>query len=133
MSVGRKEHFFISDSMTYRKTGLEHDATIVSEQDECRADCRIWAHMLFWWILPFGWILSAYKTSNANPVYVMLAMSCLAVITPLPEQTGSSLGEQAIAGFEMGQKYGVVGSIIGSAITVQSIVKARKNVETAES
>ena len=31
----------------------------VQEQtlDKRRADCRIWAHMLFWWLVPFGWII----------------------------------------------------------------------------
>lgn len=133
MSVGRKEHLLICNSMTYQKTGLEYDATIASDEDECRANCRIWAHMLFWWMLPFGWILSVYKMRNANPAYVMLAMMCLSVLTPLPEQTGASVEEQLTASFQVGQKYGIVGGIIGSAVTVQSIVEARKNVEAAES
>ena len=52
--------------------------------DERRANCRIWAHMLFWWIVPFGWIISVSKMRYGIPAYVMLGAVCLAVVTTTP-------------------------------------------------
>jgi hypothetical protein len=27
---------------------------------ERRLTCRIWVHVLLWWLVPLGWILSTY-------------------------------------------------------------------------
>jgi len=96
--------------------------------DERRADCKIWAHMLFWWIVPFGWIISVSKMRYGIPAYVMLGAVCLAVVTT-PSTRGLSTEEKFAEGFANGQKYGLVGGVIGSAITVREILESRRKIK----
>lgn len=102
----------------------------VQEQtlDERRADCRIWAHMLFWWLVPFGLIISASKMRYGIPAYVMLGAHFLAVVTTL-STSGLSIEKQIAAGFANGQKYGLFGSVIGSGITVREILESRRKIK----
>lgn len=95
---------------------------------ERRANCKIWAHLIFWWIVPFGWIISTYKMRYAVPVYVMLGAICFAVFTvpnDINNRNSVEVFQQSIAN---GQRYGTVGSIIGSAITVKAILESRKKI-----
>jgi NADH:ubiquinone oxidoreductase subunit H len=84
--------------------------------------------MLFWWIVPFGWIISVSKMRYGIPAYVMLGAICLAVVTT-PSTSGLSTEKQIAAGFANGQKYGLVGSVIGSAITVREILESRRKIK----
>lgn len=93
--------------------------------DRRRAECRIWAHMLFWWLVPFGWIISTSKMRYGVPVYVMIGAMCLGVVTT-PSQSGLDPEQAWVEGFVNGQKYGFVGSVIGSAITVGKIHESRQ-------
>lgn len=99
--------------------------------DERRADCRIWAHMLLWWIVPFGWIFSTYKMRYGIPVYVMLGAVCLSVVT-MPPTTSRSNEKAFVEGVQHGQKYSLVGSVIGSALTVKEILESRKKLRLKE-
>lgn len=96
--------------------------------DERRADCRIWVHLLFWLIVPFGWIISVSKMRYGIPAYVMLGGIFLAVVTT-PSPKGLSTEEQFAEGFAHGQKYSLVGSVIGSAITVREILESRRKIK----
>ena len=59
--------------------------------DNRRADCRIWAHILFWWLVPFGWIISTIKMRYAIPVFIMLGAISLSVLTnPYPKRGQSN-------------------------------------------
>ena len=93
---------------------------------ERRADCRIWVHMLLWWIVPFGWIFSTYKMRYGIPVYVMLGAVCLAVVTT---PNSGSTQESFVENFQHGQKYGLIGSVIGSTLTVREIVESKKRLK----
>jgi len=97
--------------------------------DERRANCRIWAHMLFWWIVPFGWIISVSKMRYGIPAYVMLGAVCLAVVTTTPSSRGVSAEKAFVEGVANGQKYGLVGSVIGSVITVRGILESRQKIK----
>jgi hypothetical protein len=93
---------------------------------ERRANCKIWAHLIFWWIVPFGWIISSYKMRYGVPVYVMLGAICFGVVTLPNDLQNRSDAEIIEQSFVNGQKYGIVGGIIGSAITVKGILESRK-------
>lgn len=77
--------------------------------------------------------VSVCKTRDASPVYVMFTAMCLATTASLAESPKPSMEEQLVASFQIGQKYGLIGGLIGSAATVQGIAKARSNVEASES
>ena len=96
--------------------------------DERRANCRIWAHMLFWWIVPFGWIISVSKMRYGIPGYVMLGAVCLAMVTT-PSSRGLSTEKNFAEALAHGQKYGLVGGVIGSTITVRGILESRRKVK----
>ena len=97
--------------------------------DERQADCRIWVHVLLWWLLfPFGSILSAYKMRYAIPVYVMVGGICLAFLTmPNVSSRASRLG--SFDAIEHAQKYALVTSAIGSTLTVREILESRKRLK----
>ena len=107
--------------------GLEQDLT------QRRANCTIWAHLLFWWIVPFGWILSTYKMRFGIPAYVMLGAICLAAVTGPTPDPDLSPGESFSQSFQHGQKYGLAGSIIGTAVTLQKIQESRKTLASQKS
>lgn len=93
--------------------------------DERRADCRIWAHLIFWWIIPFGWTISVCRMRYEIPAYVVLGATCLAVVAS-PYSEGLSAEENFDEGWANGRKYGLVGGVIGSALTVKEILESRR-------
>jgi len=75
---------------------------------ERRANCRIWAHMLFWWLVPLGSIISTVKMRSIVPVFIMIGAMSLSVVTnPYPKQ-GQSSREVFVKSVEHGQKYGLI-------------------------
>lgn len=98
---------------------------------ERQANCRIWVHLLLWWLVPFGWVLSVYKMRYASPFYIMLAAICISGIT-LPSPSGNSSQEVIQRSYEHGQKYGFVAGIAGSVLTVREIVKSRRKAKATK-
>jgi hypothetical protein len=97
--------------------------------DERRANCRIWVHvLLWWWLLPFGWILSAYRMRYGIPLYVVIGGVCLGILTaPNTATRGTRLA--FVEGVEHAQKYALVTSAIGSTLTVREILESRKRLK----
>ncbi|MCA1904042.1 MAG: hypothetical protein CV045_11915 [Cyanobacteria bacterium M5B4] len=95
-----------------------------------RAGCRIWAHLIFWNLIPFGWIISAVKTGSWIPVYIMLASMTISSITYRPE--GNEEPETAFRkGLEHGQKIGALASLAGSVVTANLIMNARNQLKNS--
>ncbi len=90
-----------------------------------RANCRIWVHLLLWWFIPFGWIVSTYKMRYGIPLFVMLSAISLAMITQ-PSKINKNFNSDFYEGYLHGQKYSMVATIMGSALTVREILKSRQ-------
>lgn len=99
-----------------------------SQLDERRANCRIWMHIILWWFIPFGWIVSVRNMRYGIPAYIMLGAICLSIVTA-PSPKGLSAEEHFFETFSNGQKYGLVGCVIGSAITIKEILKSRRKIK----
>lgn len=99
--------------------------------DKRRANCRIWAHMIFWWLIPFGWIVSAVKIRSIAAAFIMFGIVSLSALTnPLLKTQAQSWDDEVIAkSFRHGQKFSLIGSLLGSGFTVYRITESRKNTQ----
>ncbi len=95
---------------------------------EQRADCRIWAHLIFWYLIPFGWIISAVKTRSWIPVYIMLASMAITGFTA-PTNSEDDPETAFRKGFVHGQKIGAIASVVGSVVTANLIMDARNKLK----
>ncbi len=95
---------------------------------EQRANCRVWAHLIFWNLIPFGWIISVIKTRCWIPVYIVLASMVVASVTA-PKTTADDPKTAFRESIKHGQKIGAITSVIGSVVTANLIMDARNQLK----
>jgi hypothetical protein len=92
---------------------------------ERRVNCKIWFHLLLWFVIPLGWGISAFKMRYSLPVYAMLAAICMSAIT-LPPCPDCSFKERFGKGSEHTQRYSFAASVLGATLTVREILESRR-------
>ncbi|MBE9080199.1 hypothetical protein IQ241_23410 [Romeria aff. gracilis LEGE 07310] len=88
-------------------------------QKENLAQCRIWAHWLFWTICPFGPVISAFKCKIWKPLLIaMIIGACGGFLSAFAETDEDA---EVISGIGL-----IASAIVGGAMTNKAISDARK-------
>lgn len=95
------------------------EATSQQFQKENLAQCRIWAHWLFWTVCPFGAFISAIKTKMWKPLLIGFCI----VFSSLVISASAETEEDADTIFGTGI---IAMSIVGGAMTQNAISNSRK-------
>lgn len=105
--------------------------------DKRRANCRIWAHILFWFVIPFGPIISAVKMRSIFAAFIFWGIMSLSALTnPLLARTGLESWNDEVWNDEVmdkverhGYKFYLISGLLGSGFTVYRIIESRKNTQ----
>lgn len=95
-----------------------------------RSRCRIWLHFIYWFLVPFGWIISAFTLRSLVPPLIWLLCTSLIFITApnvskMPDVSPEKIQQMAEINYFFWQ---FVKSSLGSAYSAFIILKARKQI-----
>jgi hypothetical protein len=93
---------------------------IQDPRDIKAAECRIWAHWLYWGICPGGALISCFRTGNWKPFQVALIIVVGAMI--LGASTTKSEDDRRVI-FNGGR---FIAAMVAGMMTQQNIQEARK-------